>query len=175
MTDLSFDCATCGERHGEPPLSYHAEAPDYWTPEAAADPRSALTSEQCVIAGTDFFVRGLIEIPVLGSQEVFSWGVWVSLSPANFERTDQRWTEPGRETDPPCFGWLSTRLACYPVDTLNLKTNVHTRPVGERPFVEIEPTGHPLAVEQRAGITRDRVREIAERLLHPGVPAPSAP
>lgn len=50
--------------------------------------------------------------------------------------------------------------------TINLKTNVHTRPIGERPLVELEPTEHPLAVEQRTGITRDRVREIAEALLH---------
>jgi hypothetical protein len=45
---------------------------------------------------------------------------------------------------------------------------VHTRPVGERPFVELEPTEHPLAVEQRTGITLDRVREIAATVLHFG-------
>jgi hypothetical protein len=30
-----------------------------------------------------------------------------------------------------------------------LKTNVHTRARGLRPTVELEPTDHPLAVEQR--------------------------
>ncbi len=50
--------------------------------------------------------------------------------------------------------------------TLNLKTHVHSRPVGERPYVELEPTDHPLAVEQRTGITVDRVREIAAAVLH---------
>ena len=33
---------------------------------------------------------------------------------------------------------------------------------------ELEPTGHPLAVEQRTGMTRARVQQIAETLLHPG-------
>ncbi|MGW1264432.1 DUF2199 domain-containing protein [Streptomyces drozdowiczii] len=37
----------------------------------------------------------------------------------------------------------------YATTTLNLKTRVHTRPVGDRPFVELEPTDHPLAIEQR--------------------------
>jgi hypothetical protein len=37
---------------------------------------------------------------------------------------------------------------------------------GEHWF-ELEPTEHPLAVEQRTGITMERVREIAERLVHP--------
>jgi len=43
---------------------------------------------------------------------------------------------------------------------------VHTQPVGVRPVVELEPTDHPLAVEQRTGITVARVQEFAEQLLH---------
>ncbi|MEU7913845.1 DUF2199 domain-containing protein [Microbispora bryophytorum] len=63
---------------------------------------------------------------------------------------------------------LSPELPVYEPTTLNLKTNLHTRPVGPRPVVELEPTGHPLAVEQRTGIAHARVRELAELLLHPG-------
>jgi hypothetical protein len=54
----------------------------------------------------------------------------------------------------------------YP-ETLNLKTNVYTQPVGVRPFIELEPTDHPLAIEQRTGISWERVQEIAELVLHP--------
>ncbi|MFE6856425.1 DUF2199 domain-containing protein, partial [Streptomyces sp. NPDC057674] len=64
------------------------------------------------------------------------------------------------------FGWLSTELSLYSPSTINLKTHVHTRPVGHRPRIELEPTDHPLAVEQRTGITLARVREIAETVLH---------
>jgi hypothetical protein len=32
----------------------------------------------------------------------------------------------------------------------------------------VEPAAHPLAVEQRSGITRARVPQIAEALLHLG-------
>ncbi|WP_412543093.1 DUF2199 domain-containing protein [Longispora sp. K20-0274] len=74
---------------------------------------------------------------------------------------------PGREAEPPYFGWLSTELGLYTPSTINLKTNLHTRPVGQRPLIELEPTDHPLAVEQRCGITRARVQEFAESLLHP--------
>ncbi|MFD9541412.1 DUF2199 domain-containing protein [Streptomyces sp. NPDC060022] len=41
------------------------------------------------------------------------------------------------------FGWLSTELAPYSEGTSNLKTNAHTRPVGKRPVIELEPTDHP--------------------------------
>lgn len=47
-----------------------------------------------------------------------------------------------------------------------LKARVHTRPVGKRPYIELEQTDHPLAIEQRDGITMQRVREIAEMVLH---------
>jgi hypothetical protein len=33
------------------------------------------------------------------------------------------------------------------------------------PYVELEPTDHPLAIEQREGVTLARVVEIAEALL----------
>jgi hypothetical protein len=77
------------------------------------------------------------------------------------------WTTPGREGEPPSFGWLSTELPLYQTSTLELKTHVHMQRVGQRPLVEVEPTDHPLDVEQRTGITLARVQEIAEALLHP--------
>ncbi len=32
------------------------------------------------------------------------------------------------------------------------------------PYVELEPTEHPLAIEQRNGITLERVKEIQEMI-----------
>lgn len=32
------------------------------------------------------------------------------------------------------------------------------------PYIELEPTEHPLAMEQREGITMERVKQIAEEL-----------
>jgi len=124
-----------------------------------------LSTDQCVINDEDFFVRGLVEIPIIGTEDVFTWGVWVLLSKANFERACDLWEDENRVNEPPYFGWLCNSVPGYP-ETLNLKTRVHTRAVGQRPYVEMEPTDHPLAVEQRIGITWDRVREIAEMMYH---------
>lgn len=82
-------------------------------------------------------------------------------------RCPRRMEHGGPGAEKPYFGWLSTELALYSESTTNLKTNAHTRPGGKRPFIELEPTDHPLAVEQRAGITQDRIREIAIAVLHP--------
>ena len=148
-------------------MSFSADAP-YWYDVIAPEElewRAELTSDQCVIDDEHYFVRGVLEIPVADGSEPLTWGVWVSLSRKNFERMSELWETPGRESEPPYFGWLSTALPCYP-DTLSLKTHVHTRPVGLRPLIELEPTEHPLAVEQRNGITMARVKEIVECVLH---------
>ncbi|WP_436771204.1 DUF2199 domain-containing protein [Yinghuangia sp. YIM S09857] len=143
------------------------DGPDVWNPDFADAPDCVLSSDQCVIQAQHFFVKGLIEIPVVDSDDVFSWGVWVSLSRANFGLSADLWDTPGRESEDPYFGWLCTELPLYSPSTTNLKTHVHTRPIGQRPYIELEPTDHPLAVEQRTGITRQRVREIAEAVMHP--------
>ncbi|MEV3993875.1 DUF2199 domain-containing protein [Streptomyces sp. NPDC049837] len=148
-------------------MSYSTTAPYVWDESFSDRSDSLLSSDQCVIQAQHYFVKGLIEIPVIGSDDVFSWAVWVSLSRENFARAADRWDTPGREAEKPYFGWLSTDLSLYSPTTINLKTHIHTRPVGQRPLIELEPTDHPLAVEQRTGITLDRVREIAEAVLHP--------
>lgn len=83
----------------------------------------------------------------------------------DFRAHDHLWHSEGREAEARLFGWLSTELPYEPT-TLNLQTRVRARPVGLRPSVELEPTDHPLAVEQRSGITSARVHEIASLVAH---------
>lgn len=163
--DHHYACICCSHQHDGPPMSYGAPAPAFWKPRYARRRDSELTADRCVVKGKHFFVHGLIEIPVRDSDEPFSWGVWVSLSESNFARMHDLWESPEREQEPPYFGWLSTELPIYPGSTLQLKTHVHTRAVGVRPLIELEPTDHPLAIEQREGITTARVRDFADHLL----------
>ena len=162
-----FYCSSCGEWHDELPLNYGADVPDLVDdiPPEERGARVNTNDDFCVIDNQYYFVRGNIEIPILDSGQTFGWGVWVSLSEKNFNRTTELVDTEGRESETPYFGWLSTSLP-YPESTLNLKTLVHTQPVGIRPLVELEPTSHPLSLEQRQGITMQRVQEIAERFLH---------
>lgn len=69
----------------------------------------------------------------------------------------------------PFFGWLNASLRPYP-ETANLKIMVHLRNNGIRPAIEIEPTDHPLAVEQREGISADRLAEIYRIIVHGEAP-----
>jgi hypothetical protein len=163
---MSFLCSRCGQTH-DLPMSFAFEAPVYWygIPKDERSRRAVLDEELCAIDGEHFFTKGRICLPVNDNPDQFEWVVWVSLSEANFKGVVAKWEQPKRETEPPYFGWLSSEIPGYP-SILNLKTNVHTRPLGERPIIELEPTDHPLALEQRTGISLVRVREIGEMLLH---------
>jgi hypothetical protein len=167
-SQTTYRCERCGERHDSAPLAYGVAAPDYWDQSLADRKSSVLDQELCVINNEDFFIRGRIVIPVIDAPDggEFEWGAWVSLSRENFHRAVSLWTSPSRSDEPPYFGWLSTGLPLYQPTTLQLKAHVHTQSAGTRPLIELEPTDHPLAVEQRTGITLERVQAIAETLLH---------
>jgi hypothetical protein len=164
--DHIWTCRCCGKEFNTLPLSFAAVAPDPWfaIPETERGDRALLGSDQCVIDGKQFFIRGCLEIPILDCNDPFVWGVWVSVSEASFNRIEQLWETEIRDQEPPFFGWLCNQLSVYP-PILGLKTNLRLRNSGIRPFIALEPTDHPLAVEQRQGIPLHRVEEIAAALL----------
>jgi hypothetical protein len=53
-----------------------------------------------VIDNEHYFVRGLVELPLVDGGGPFAWGVWVSLSKANFERASALWKDPDRVDEP---------------------------------------------------------------------------
>ena len=162
-----FRCATCGEWHeGMPTFSSEAPLYFYAIPEVERDRRCVLGTDTCIIDQEHFFVRGCLEIPVHGEFEPFVWGVWVSLSKGHFDQFVASLDVDHRSHIGPFFGWLSAEFPFYP-STENLKTRAHLRDHGVRPFIELEPTDHPLASEQRNGISVDRVAEIYTYYVHP--------
>ena len=166
-----FQCSCCGKFHEGLPLDYGAQFPDYYfeIPSDDREKRIRVNEDFCVVDNEFFFIRGCIEIPILETDDFFVWGVWCSLSEKSFNRVTELSEVADVEDEPPFFGWLNTSLPnnIYP-ETLNLKTNVHLKNNNLRPFVQIQPTEHPLAVEQQNGITVERVKEIAEIIMHSG-------
>jgi len=167
---MRFTCATCGAEHDLDDISFGAQAPAQWNGLSEDErSRSVLGQERCEIdsaEGRSFYLRAVLEIPIRGTDRVFTWGVWCSLSEKSFVEVSEHWKDPARTTMAPRFGWLCTKIPGYP-DTLFLKTMVHQREVGARPWVELEPTDHPLAVDQREGIDEERLKSIVMELLHP--------
>lgn len=164
--EFAFECRTCTETHRGIP-SFGADAPHAYLalPEADREEHADLGSDQCIIDDEQFFVRGCLELPVHGHSEPLSWGVWVSVSKEDFQRISELWEAEGRENEPPMFGRLDTGLPGYR-QTLQLRTSVHLRPCGVRPYIEVESTDHPLALDQREGLDAERLALLIDRALH---------
>ncbi|MHC6226012.1 DUF2199 domain-containing protein [Pseudomonas sp. X10] len=162
-----FHCATCGDYHQDLPMTFGALAPAAWyaLPEGEREQRAQLSSDQCVIDDSLYFLLGRLEIPVIDGDEPFTWLTWVCVSEADFERVSALWESPGRETEPPCAATVQSALP-YPDGTLDLRATLHTQPVGERPCVFLDDASSLLGAEQQNGITLAQVQAMAEMALH---------
>jgi hypothetical protein len=166
-TNLRFQCRTCGEWHdGLPDLGFDAPMQYHSLNDEERKTIAKKSDDLCSINDQDFFVRGVIELPIVDHDDFFGLGVWVSLKKENFYRYVELFDSKDPSGNGPYFGWLCNRIAGY-ADTLNLKTNVHLRPAPTRPLVEVEPTDHPIVVHQREGIPLRDVHALIERALHP--------
>jgi len=164
MINYAWTCSCCGEQHDTLPFDWRMAAPDDYNavPEAEREARTLISRNFCTVDG-QAFVRGVIEIPVTNFDGTLRFSVWLSVSDASERTILQVWDEPECGRHGPFFGWLRSRLAPYP-DTLNLKASLRLRD-DIAPAIDLEPTDHPLAVEQRRGISVARVAEIAGKLM----------
>ena len=166
-TSLQFTCVACGEIHdGIPAWHFAAPVQALAIPKEDRRNRVELTEDDCVIDGDQFYLKGLLEIPIQDTSQPFTWGVWVSVSEESYVRFSELFDDPLRESGEWFFGWLCSSVPGYP-DTQLLKTNLRVREYPMRPLIELEPTDHPLAIDQREGINRDRAVGMAQSLLHP--------
>jgi hypothetical protein len=164
----TFKCTTCGKVHDGVPLSFAADFPDMYANMSREDRdvRGVLGSDQCIIDQKWFFVRGCLEIPIIGSAELFLWGLWASTKEDVFDEISGSWEVVGREKSRgPFKGRVANSLSIYP-ETLNLRLEIVIQPVGTRPLLLLEEAEHPLTIEQRSGISRRRALDLASLLLH---------
>ncbi|HEY5937640.1 MAG TPA: DUF2199 domain-containing protein, partial [Kofleriaceae bacterium] len=112
---------------------------------------------------THYFILGMIELPIIGTTEQLRYAAWTTLSATSFEAATAAYRE--RTAAGPFFGWVANDIPDYP-PTAALPSQVYVR-AGIRARIELEESSHPLAVEQRKGITLERVQMIVERQLHP--------
>ena len=167
-----WKCSSCDEEHiGIFDLGF--AKPEQWqgseTPlpnSALADSTNILTEDFCILDGEHYFVRCILELPLQGlSGERFAFGVWSTLSKANFEIYCESFDSGEQGRLGPWFGWFSNRISGYP-DTLNMKCQVHPQAKRMPPSIELQPIHHRLVSESQDGISFDRLAEIYSLLGH---------
>ena len=165
MQSGKWRCPCCGNNHsGVFDLGF--AAPAYWSGSSDPRPNSEapggthfLSEDMCVVEGRDYFVRCVLEIPLRDVGGRFGYGVWSSLSKANYAAYIESFDSADQGSQGPWFGWLSNSLPGYP-DTAGLPCDVHPRNDRQRPLIAVGDSSHPLAIEQREGISISRLFDI---------------
>lgn len=167
---FAFKCGCCGEIHEGSP-SYGFDSPDHYAclSEEQKERMGRRNSDLCTIThdeGVDYFIRAVLEVPIHGVEEPFTWGLWVSLSEKSFRRYVDTYDDPV-EGDV-FFGWICNRVPWYP-ESGSLATDVIVQLGGKRPLLRLHhdsANDHPLIIDQLEGISVAKAQEIAEYLNH---------
>src|SRR5688572_1151082 len=143
LHDARWTCPCCNQSHaGVFDLAYDYDKPDFWqgptdkvSNEAALTSTNFLSEDFCALDGEHFFVRCVLQIPIVGSDgRHFGFGVWSTVSATNFKKYIDTFDAGKQSHLGPWFGWFSNRLNGYP-DTLNLKCQVHLQDGRQRPYI----------------------------------------
>lgn len=163
---FSFKCSSCEEIHeGSPSFGFNAPDP-YLEQSEDVQASGKLTDDLCFYTdedGTHYFVRAVLEIPINGVTEPFTWGVWSSLSKASYDRYVETYNEP--DTEDCYFGYLSNYIPSYE-NTYALKLDVQPRENNQRPDLILHDTEHELVNDFENGISVSKAQEIAEMCMH---------
>lgn len=167
---FAFRCTSCDEIHeGSPSFGFDAPSPYNRLSEEERQSIAHLSDDCCVIAypeGTQYFVRALLEVPILGVQEPFLWGVWVSASEKSFQRYLDTFDAP--QPGDGFFGWLANRIGVYPSEQ-SRGADVWIQTDGTRPRVMLHQSkddSDALPRDQRDGISVKRAQQLAEQAMH---------
>lgn len=167
---FAFQCSKCNAIHeGSPSFAFSAPAPYTRLSEEDKEAMAELTDDLCVIAhpaGTQYFVRSILEVPIHGMQEPFLWGIWVSASEQSFHRYLDSYDHPPK--DPIFFGWLANHIGLYPTQR-SRPADVYIQSDGTRPRVVLhcaDDEMDALVTDQHQGISVSRAQQLAEAAMH---------
>jgi len=156
-----FVCGICGKQHDHEPMAiaYRRPASFFTIPKEERDRRVQCNDDLCAIDGRQFFIRGVLELPIRGTDTSFDWGVWARVDQRDFQRYLDAWRADTEDDVPPFSGWLSGGPASYP-DSDGLEVSVRLRSGGLRPDFTVRSASHPLGVDQRQGISLEKAHQF---------------
>src|SRR5688572_17329629 len=162
---MSYRCETCGQTHDDlPDLGFRWPDPYFRVPESERAARAKGNSDVCAIDDEAFYIRGVIQIPIVDTAKYFGLGVWISQKRETFRSYLDNFDTPDIG---PFFGWLSNSIPFYEPDTWAMKTMARFQGGKKRPLIELAPCDHPLYLDYANGVSLERAWSIAHARTRP--------
>jgi hypothetical protein len=165
--EFTWACSVCEKIHrGLPAVAFKAPTHYHGIPEEERAQRALLNEDFCVVDRKAFYVRCVLNVPIFGLGDSLEWGVWSSLSEANFKTYSETFHDLDQSKLGPMYSWFASSLPAYP-PTLNLRCNVVPLDNRKRPQIRFDPSqDHPLITDMRNGISPERAIALVEPTLH---------
>jgi hypothetical protein len=168
-----FTCAGCGERHrGLFDIAF--DHPDPWAGPTEKEPNSAvrpalnegrdILSEDFCLMGEHRFVRCILPMRLIGTEDSFAFGLWGSLSQTRFLEYVEVFDSPHESKFGPAFSWLMNRLP--QASNAPVRAELRGRDGRQRPILEIGDEDHLFFQRQSDGLTYDDLLSIYEHYGH---------
>lgn len=171
LSSAQWRCGSCDDAH-QGLFALASFAPDPWPSAESYEPNGAirfegnfLSEDFCILDGKYFMVRACLEIPVLGTDEALSFGVWSTLSRENFDKYLAGFDDGEYPDTGPWSGWLCNRIEHY-VGNDPFAIWLVPQPGRQRPQLYVQDNNLPLAIDQDNGITAERVLDIYSHYGH---------
>lgn len=161
FNDPDYACKCCGRSFGgivdigfgQPDCWPHGEMKDGDTLTVGGD---VLTADLCVVVELRF-LHCVLPLPIRGSDEVFLFGVWASVTKDQFKAyvLDATGEAPGFDG---CDAWLMNDLPLFECDEPMACALKPAESAAERPHLTAK--NGPLAQAQAEGISFDQLLDI---------------
>ena len=162
----SFKCGTCGKIHIGLPMdmAYKNPAAYFKIPAKERAARIYSTDDSCVIDDVEFYIRGVLPIPVINSDDEFRWGLWAKVEESDFNIYSKYWDGHIPENLPPINGHLSGGMKDY-LESDMTPFEIYLQSDNQRPFFKVLSNDSELGIDQQKGITMEKVHSFVEPLL----------
>ena len=171
MENSQWKCRSCNELHSGV-FDLGMASPSVWPDEETIEPNAALSFDRnflsedfCVIDGENFIVRGVLKFYVEGLEKEFGFGVWSSLSKANFENYLEIFDDGIEEVGPEWSSWFCSDLS-YFGKTVGEKAWVVAQPNRQRPLIQMMDDTTVLGRAHKNGLAASTLIEIFEYYGH---------
>ncbi|MEQ1570836.1 MAG: DUF2199 domain-containing protein [Myxococcota bacterium] len=101
-------------------------------PAEEREARVDLTADGCVIDDREFYAKGLLSLPVRDTGAALTWGVWVSLSEADFRAYADLFPDEARQPGAYFIGWIANVVPGFTGEA-PLAAKLHVRECREDP------------------------------------------
>lgn len=163
-----FICAICDREHTGLPLDVAYKRPDQFfaIPKDELKNRAVFTDDGGWIDDKQFFIRGVLKLPIHETESEFAFGAWAEIQEQDFLRYLEIDINNADVTqEPHLLGRLANELITYP-QSANLDITIRLMPLNKRPLFNVVAQQHQLEIDQRTGISMEKVHRIIH-LLQP--------